>query len=91
MWSYKWNDVRRYIRPTGMIWKGGTLWYKHPPNPPTLFNHILCENLKMVYLSQRKVFDVFPKNPLLATRKSYMPMNSGKTIQFFTYAESSAP
>ena len=84
-WTHCWREVRKYPRRTGMIWRGGVLWYTRPAGPPTLFQHVLNENLKMMYFSQREIFEIFSKNPLLATRKSYLPVHTGNTIQFFTY------
>jgi len=82
-WICEEQDHLRHPRPTGMIWRGGCLWYRRPAGPITLFQHVLNENLKMMFLYQIRTL---PKFPLLVGIKTGVPaFSGGKTIQFFTY------
>jgi hypothetical protein len=59
--------------------------YKKAAGPITLFHHILNENLRMMYLSQKPLWDFYKDSPLSVSVRNSLPVHSGNTIQFFTY------
>ena len=95
-WTLLWNERQRcwenrrwcgrvFPRLSGIVWRKGSLCYKKAAGPITLFHHVLNENLRSMYFSQKRTWDFFKGNPLLVSSRDSLPVHSGNTIQFFTY------
>ena len=82
-WVYRWHETRKYVRRTGMCWRGGVLGYVRPIGPHTWFIHLLYENTKMNFMRQLKAL---PSPIFQAKLRTPMPaFSGGNTIQFCTY------